>query len=438
MRPTKALLLAAGLGTRLRPLTDRVPKCLVPIAGRPLLDYWLMALADAGVRQVMINTHHLRSQVGDHIARVNARGGQRITEAFEPRLLGSAGTVTRNRALADDCDELLLVYADNFSDVDLRAMVAYHRSHGDPVTMLLFRASDPRACGIVELDGGKRVIDFTEKPEHPKSNLANAGVYVISAEAFREMADANGSDLGRDVLGRFVGRMRGWVNDGYHIDIGTPEALARAAVDARRVNTGRLIDPDGLRQAVFVDRDGVLIEHVHYISDPDDVRLIGGAADAVVACRRAGYACVVVSNQSAIGRGLMTEAQLRAVNERMCDLFAARGAVFDALYHCPTAPACEDPAVVEHEDRKPGPGMLLRGSSELKLDLARSWMVGDAISDVLAGINAGCRGSILVSSGREAGDVTRLEGLPYQTAADLAAAAAAIAEATALVGQGSA
>jgi histidinol-phosphate phosphatase family protein len=385
----------------------------------------------------MINTHHLRSQVRDHIAQVNARGGQRIAETFEPRLLGSAGTVSCNRAFADDCDELLLVYADNFSDVDLRAMVAYHRSHGDPVTMLLFRAPDPRACGIVELDGEQRVTDFTEKPDHPRSDLANAGVYVVSADAFREMADSNASDLGRHVLGRFVGRMRGLVHDGYHIDIGTPEALARASADARRVNTGRFIDPDGSRQAVFVDRDGVLIEHVHYISAPEDVRLIAGAADAVAACRRAGYACVVVSNQSGIGRGLITEAQVGAVNERMCDLFAAEGAVFDALYHCPVAPTSADPSVVEHEDRKPGPGMLRRGARELKLDLARSWMVGDTISDVLAGINASCRGSILVASGLEA-DMARLEGLPYRTAADLAAAVTAIAEATALVGQGSA
>jgi histidinol-phosphate phosphatase family protein len=369
---------------------------------------------------------------------VNARGGQQIAEAFEPRLLGSAGTVRCNRAFADDADELLLVYADNLSDVDLRAMLAYHRRHGDPVTMLLFRASDPRACGIVELDAEERIVDFTEKPDHPRSNLANAGVYVVSAAAFREMADADGEDLGRDVLGRFVGRMRGWVTDGYHIDIGTPEALARARVDACGINTRRLIGPDGLRPAVFVDRDGVLIEHVHYISDPDDVRLIGGSADAVAACRRAGYACVVVSNQSAIGRGLMTEAQLSAVNERMCDLFAADGAVFDALYHCPIAPACANPTVVEHEDRKPGPGMMRRGARDLKLDLARSWMVGDTISDVLAGINAGCRGSILVESGLDVGDIARFEALSYQTAADLAAAVTVIAEAPALVGQGSA
>jgi histidinol-phosphate phosphatase family protein len=397
-----------------------------------------MALADAGVRQVLINTHHLRDQVQDYITRANARGGQEVVEAFEPQLLGSAGTVTSHRAFADAADELLLVYADNLSDVDLPAMVAYHRSHGDPVTMLLFRAFDPRACGIVELDGDGRVADFAEKPEHPRTNLANAGVYVVSAAAFREMADAHGVDLGHDVLGRFVGRMRGWVHQGYHIDIGTHEALARANVDVRRVNARRFMDPDGLRPAVFVDRDGVLIEHVHYISDPDDVRPIDGAAQAVVACRRAGYACVVVSNQSAIGRGLMTEVQLGAVNERMCDLFAAEGAVFDALYHSPIVPACTDRAVVEHEDRKPGPGMLRRAARELKLDLARSWMVGDTISDVLAGVNAGCRGSILLESGLEAIDAARFRAIPYRTAGDLAAAVHVIAEAPAFVGQGTA
>lgn len=435
MRARKALLFAAGLGTRLRPLTNRTPKCLIPIARRPLLDYWVSALADAGVREVMINTHHLPEQVRDYIFEVNARRGQRLTETFEPQLLGSAGTVAANRTFADDTDELILLYADNFSNVDLSAMLTYHRAHDDPITMLLFRAPNPRACGIVELDVDGRIVDFVEKPEHPSSDLANAGVYVVSAAAYREMADARACDLGRDVLPRFVGRMRGWVHEGYHVDVGTHEARERANADAPRLNADRLMDPHGLRPAVFFDRDGVLIEHVHYISSADDVRLVTGAARAVVALRRAGYACIVVSNQSAIGRGIMTEPQLAAVNERMCNLFAAEGAVFDALYHCPIAPALTDPTIVEHEDRKPGPGMLLRAAEDLKLDVARSWMVGDAISDVLAGIKAGCCGSILVDSGLGSTEAECFSGITYYPAADLREAISIIADAPSVVRQ---
>ena len=148
----KALLLAGGLGTRLRPLTDTIPKCLVPIAGRPLLEYWVDRLADAGIAEARVNTHAHADQVRDYIGSVNAEGRLHLAESYEPELLGSAGTIAANADLADDADEVVIVYADNFSDVDLRPLLAFHRWHGDPFTMLLFRAPNPRACGIAELD----------------------------------------------------------------------------------------------------------------------------------------------------------------------------------------------------------------------------------------------------------------------------------------------
>lgn len=234
-RAAKALLLAAGLGTRLRPLTDRIPKCLVPIAGRPLLDYWFDRLAEAGIRDVRINTHYLREQVVGYIRGVSAGGAFRVTEAYEPALLGSAGTIHANRGFVADGEDCLIIYADNLSDVDLAALLSFHRSHGDPLTMMLFRAPNPEQCGIVELDSSSRVVSFEEKPVLPRGDLANAGVYIATADAYREIADMGAKDLGFDVLPAFVGRMRGWVWHGYHLDIGTPAALSRARHDAPRI-----------------------------------------------------------------------------------------------------------------------------------------------------------------------------------------------------------
>jgi mannose-1-phosphate guanylyltransferase len=227
----RVLLLAGGLGTRLRPLTDTVPKCLVPIAGRPLLDYWLDRFGEAGLRQIRINTHHLPDAVRAYIARTNAAGLFSMSEAYEPKLLGSAGTVSANRDLANGAREVLIIYADNLSDVDLEAMRAFHRGHGDPLTMMLFRAPRPENCGIPTLDAQNRIVEFVEKPKHPKSDLANAGLYVLSADAYREVADLGAFDFGFDVLPRFVGRMRGWHWPGYHLDIGTYEAWERAQAD---------------------------------------------------------------------------------------------------------------------------------------------------------------------------------------------------------------
>lgn len=231
----RAMIMAAGLGTRLRPITDTVPKCLVPIAGRPLLDYWVERLAAAEVRDAVINTHHLPDRVRAYIAAVNApgrvAGGFRLAEAYEPVLLGSAGTIAANRALADGASEIVVVYSDNLSGADIGAMLEFHRSHPDPFTMLVFRAAEPRRCGIAECDAEQRVIGFVEKPSEPRSNLANGGIYIVDPEAYREIADMRAFDIGFDVIPKLVGRMRAWEWGGYHLDIGTHEALARAERD---------------------------------------------------------------------------------------------------------------------------------------------------------------------------------------------------------------
>ncbi len=231
----RAILLAAGLGSRLRPLTDAVPKCLIPIAGRPLVDYWFDRLAEVGAYEVLINTHHHAARVREHIDHINAKGRFRVAESYERVLLGSAGTVHANRSFIKEGEDCLIVYADNLSNVDLAEMMCVHRSHGDPITMMLFHAPRPEHCGIAELNGDGRIVGFVEKPSHPRTDLANGGVYALSFDAYRQIADMNRCDLAFDVLPAFVGRMRGWVWEGYHRDIGTPESLRQARIDAPRV-----------------------------------------------------------------------------------------------------------------------------------------------------------------------------------------------------------
>ncbi len=152
------------------------------------------------------------------------------------------------------------------------------------------------------------------------------------------------------------------------------------------------------RPAVFLDRDGTLIENVPYLSDPKLVRLLPGAAEALKRLSRAGFARILVTNQSAIGRGILTEERLNQIHAELIRQLAAQGASIDAIYYCPSVPRGDDRTVIEDPDRKPGPGMLFRAAADLNLNLTASWMVGDSISDVLAGHHAGCQ-SILVLSG---------------------------------------
>ena len=231
------------------------------------------------------------------------------------------------------------------------------------------------------------------------------------------------STLGFDVLPKFVGRMRGWVWGGYYLDIGTHEALERARREVASTFPDQALTSRGShRPAIFLDRDGTLIEHVHYLCDPALVQLLPGAAEALRRFRRAGFARVLVTNQSAIGRGMLTEERLDQIHTEMNRQLAACGATIDAVYHCPDVPGGDDRTVVENPDRKPGPGMLLRAAADLKLDLGASWMVGDLISDVLAGQNAGCR-SILLESGQTAPEEAQTLAGRFLTAPDLAAAA---------------
>ena len=237
MTKIKALLLAGGLGTRLRPLTFRTPKCLIPIAGKPMLDYWYDALETAGVNDALLNTHHLADQVRDHIARTNTKRRITITEAYEPELLGSAGTLHANRDWADDAEAIVIIYADNLSTIDLSALCAFHQGHSLPMTMALFRTAYPEQCGIATLDRTGLIADFVEKPENPTSDLANAGIYVVDAQTWRAIADMDVFDFGFDVLRHYIGKMQGFFFDGYHRDIGNPDALSLAEADAPRLFT---------------------------------------------------------------------------------------------------------------------------------------------------------------------------------------------------------
>ena len=176
------------------------------------------------------------------------------------------------------------------------------------------------------------------------------------------------------------------------------------------------------RPAVFLDRDGTLIADVPYVGDPAQVRHLPGSADAIQHLRRAGFACVVVSNQSAVGRGMITFEQMHAVHEEMVRQMSAAGAALDGNYWCIYAPQTPDKTVIEHVDRKPGPGMLLRAAHDLNLDLAKSWIIGDQVSDMLAGRNAGCRGGILVRTGQDLAPALAILGHDWPVAGDLSAA----------------
>lgn len=222
----KAFLLAGGLGTRLRPITDTTPKCMLRIGDRPLLDIWLDALGKAGVHEVLVNLHHLPHVVRSHVAARRSPPAVRMVE--EQELLGSAGTLLANRSFVDGEELFLAVNADNLTDFDLGVLVDAHRDGAAIATLSLFRAPRPSECGVVDVEDG-RVVGYVEKPADPSSDLANAGMYAFHPSVLDVIAGPPPKDIGYDLLPRLVGRARAVTLDGcYFIDIGTPAALERA------------------------------------------------------------------------------------------------------------------------------------------------------------------------------------------------------------------
>jgi mannose-1-phosphate guanylyltransferase len=222
----KAFLLAGGIGSRLRPITDVTPKCMLAIDGQPLLDIWLDAFDRAGVDEVLVNLHHLPDVVSRHLAARTT--SPTVRTFFEPELLGSAGTLVANRWWVEDEEFFLACYADNLTSFDLGSLIDSHRERGAVATLTVFHSQNPSAGGVVELDPDGRVIGFVEKPSEPVSDLTNAGMYAFHPGVLDEIDGMPPKDIGYDLLPRLVGRARAVLVEGYFRDIGTPDAYRRA------------------------------------------------------------------------------------------------------------------------------------------------------------------------------------------------------------------
>lgn len=231
----KALLLAAGLGTRLRPVTNTIPKCLVPINGKPLLQYWLENLSKIGINEFLINTSYLSEQVEEFINSFNNK--YNVTLVYENELLNTGGTLLENKDFFEN-ETFLLVHADNLTFCDFNTFLKSHKNRPEycDLTMMLFKSDNPGSCGVVELDKNSVVQKFHEKVENPPSDLANGAVYICEPDIFDflESLDKKDIDFSNDVLPKFMGKINTYFNDIYHRDIGTIESYAMAQIEIFR------------------------------------------------------------------------------------------------------------------------------------------------------------------------------------------------------------
>jgi mannose-1-phosphate guanylyltransferase len=224
----KAFLLAAGHGIRLRPITDAIPKCMVPIRGVPLLSIWLELCQRSQIEEVLINVHSHAAAVSEFL---NAhKNGLRIRVVEETQLLGSAGTLRANRDWVATEDIFWIFYADVLNLIDLKGMMRLHQLHRPTATLGVYEVPDPHRCGIVTMDDRGVIRGFVEKPSRPAGNLAFSGLMIGTPDLLDVIPKSTPVDVGFHVLPRLIGRMLGYRIQDYLLDIGTMENYQKAQI----------------------------------------------------------------------------------------------------------------------------------------------------------------------------------------------------------------
>ena len=413
----KTVIMAGGRGTRISSVASDIPKPMIKIEGKPVLEHEIECLRDQGFTDLIITVSHL-----DHII-MNYFGdgekfGVHIEYYEEKEPLGNAGALFKIKdKLAED---FLLLNADAVFDVDFNRMVRYHKEKNAIVTLFTHPNSHPYDSGLLIADDKKAVLKWLAKEdERPQwyRNRVNAGLHVISPEIFGLVdIDAekigtvgeNGKtvkvDLDRQLLKPLAGTGKMFCYDSpeYVKDMGTPERYESVCRDFHdgKVQAKNLSHK---QKAVFLDRDGTLNQYVGFLRDIDEFKLLDGVADAIKAVNNSGYLAIVVTNQPVIARGEVTVQQLEEIHNKMETLLGLEGAYIDSIYYCPHHPHKGYEGEITElkfdcDCRKPKPGMLMQAVKDFNIDLNGSWMIGDSENDIRCGINAGCR-TVLIGSG---------------------------------------
>lgn len=415
--------MAGGRGTRISSVASDIPKPMIKIEGKPVLERELECLRDQGFTDIILTVSHLGHVIMDYFGDGSgispATGkpfGVHIEYYFEEQPLGNAGALFKIRDKLDS--DFLLLNADAVFDVDFNRFVEFHKQHGGLVTLFTHPNSHPYDSGVIVANENGAVKQWLAKEdERPQwyRNRVNAGLHVINPAVLdmagidKDKVSENGKpvkvDLDRQLLKPLAGTGKMFCYDSpeYVKDMGTPERYQAVCRDykAGRVSGKNLKNK---QKAIFLDRDGTINKYVGFLRDIEQFELIDGVAEAIRLINESGYLAIVVTNQPVIARGEVSFEELDTIHNKMETLFGAKGAYIDAIYFCPHHPhkgyAGEVPELkIDCDCRKPKPGMLLKAAQDFNIDLSQSWMIGDGENDVKAGQAAGCKTALIGSEG---------------------------------------
>lgn len=401
----KTVIMAGGKGTRISSVASDIPKPMIKIDGKPVLEREIECLKAQGLTDIIITVSHLGQIIteyfgdGSKISPVTGKPfGVNIEYYFEEQPLGNAGALFK---IKDKLTEnFLLLNADAVFDIDFIRFINYHKQKGGLVTIFTHPNSHPYDSGLIISDNNGSVLKWLAKEDDRPTyykNRVNAGLHVVSKKVLDTVIVTPKIDLDRQLLKPLAGTGKMFVYDSpeYVKDMGTPDRYESVCRDfaSGTVQAKNLINR---QKAIFLDRDGTINKYVGFLKSAEDFELIDGVSEAIKKVNSSGYLAIVVTNQPVIARGEVTFAGLEEIHNKMETLLGHDGAYLDGLYFCPHHPhkgyAGEVPGLkFDCECRKPKAGMLLKAAKDFNIDLSRSWMIGDGENDVLCGINAGCK-----------------------------------------------
>jgi len=408
-----AFILAGGKGTRLKEITpDDMPKPMVDIAGKPILQYQIEFLAKNNIKEVIVSVGYGAAAIKKYFGE-GKKYGLSIKYSEEPQPLGTAGAFKYAELLFGDAKDILVLYGDIIFDIDWDRLINFHHSHSGLGTLLVHPNDHPFDSDLLETDSAGKILEFISKP-HPAGqtyrNLVNAGMYILKPGIARFIKSGQKLDFGKNVFPELIGKSQNiytYKSSEYVRDVGAPERFKDVEKDilSGKVYRRNMINK---QKAVFLDRDGVINKEVDYLYRPEQLELIDGSAEAVKKINNSDYLGIVVTNQSVVARGLCSEKDVAQIHKKLDVLLGEKHAFLDRIYYCPHHPdrgfEGENKLYKKECDcRKPKIGMLRQAEHDFNIDKEKSFIIGDSTADIMTGINAGLK-TILVRTGHAGKD----------------------------------
>lgn len=391
----KAIIMAGGKGTRIRTINDEVPKPMIKIYGKPILEYQLISLSKQGIVDITIIVGYLGDKIVEYFGK-GEKFGVNINYIKEETPLGTAGALYYLKDIIND--DFIVVNGDIIFDIDVSRMYEYHKEKSAMVTLFTHPNDHPYDSSLIVTDTDGRIVEWISKENQRKiyKNRVNAGIHMFSQKIFQYLDVLGKKDMDRDLLQPLLEKEPIYAYDSpeYVKDMGTPERYHQVEDDIKK----GLVNKRNLKtqqKAVFLDRDGVINKYVGYVTKPEQIELTEKICEKIIEYHKKGYLVIVITNQPVIARGDCTIEELESIHNYIETLLGKKGAYVDDIFYCPHHPHKGfDGEVIELkidcDCRKPKPGLLLQAAKKYNINLEMSYMIGDSESDIQAGERAGC------------------------------------------------